>query len=225
MNLEGEPHLVLGIDTATVVNVGLARGGDVLAVGTVFDARAHAEQLVPLVNRCLSDGGRRFAEVDHLVVGMGPGPFTGLRVGIATAQILAAVGSLPLHGVCSLDVIAAHYVDQWGPGDDFIVATDARRREVYWARYAASSARLDGPHVGSPTDLPDLPVVGPAAELYRDRLSVTPGPRALDPGVLARVGLGLPSVGNQPLYLRRADVTEPTRRKSVLVRRPARLAQ
>jgi len=222
--LTAEPKLplVLGIDTATVVNVGLAAGDKVLAVGTVADARAHAEQLMPLVNRCLAEAGCRLADVDHLVAGMGPGPFTGLRVGIATAQILSMVASLPLHAVCSLDVLAAQYVSQWPPEASFVVATDARRREVYWARYVGAGVRVEGPLVSSPDDLPKLPVIGPAADLYPGRLSIAPGPRSLDPGVLARIGRSLPSVGSDPLYLRRADATEPTRRKSVLVRRPSR---
>jgi tRNA threonylcarbamoyl adenosine modification protein YeaZ len=221
MSAVSESQVVLGIDTATVVNVGLAAGDEVLAVATVSDPRAHAEQLLPQVRRCLSDGGCRLVDVDHLVVGMGPGPFTGLRVGIATAQILSAAGSIPLHGVCSLDVLAVHYVTQWAPEDGFVVATDARRREVYWAAYAPSGARLVGPHVGPPADVPEMLVIGPAAELYPDRLLIAPGPRSLDPGVLARMGRGLPSVGSEPLYLRRADAAEPTRRKSVLVRRSA----
>jgi tRNA threonylcarbamoyladenosine biosynthesis protein TsaB len=224
MNKSTAP-VVLGIDTATVLNVGLAAGNEVLAVATVADARAHAERLIPLVRQCLIEGGRRLSEVDHLVVGMGPGPFTGLRVGVATAQVLAAVASIPLHGVCSLDVIAAQYVSQWAPDSRFVVATDARRREVYWAVYAASGTRLEGPNVGAPDVVADLPVVGPAAELYPDRLHVATGPRSLDPGVLATIGWRLPSAGSEPLYLRRADATEPTRRKSVLVRRPTRSRQ
>ena len=224
MIAKAESPVVLGIDTAIAVNVGLAAGDQVLAAATVADARAHAEQLMPLVNQCLAEGGCRLADVDHLVVGMGPGPFTGLRVGIATAQILSTVRSIPMHGVCSLDVLAAQYATQWAPEDAFVVATDARRREVYWAHYAAAGARRDGPHVGPPDDVPHIPIVGPAVELYPDRLFVALGPRALDPGVLATAGLRLPSVGSEPLYLRRADATEPTRRKSVLVRRPARRA-
>ena len=153
MTAKSESPVVLGIDTATVVNVGLAAGDQVLAVATVAEARAHAEQLMPLVNQCLAEGSCRLADVDHLVVGMGPGPFTGLRVGIATAQMLSTVRSIPLHGVCTLDVLAAQYATQWAPEDAFVVATDARRREVYWAHYAAAGARRDGPHVGSPDDV------------------------------------------------------------------------
>jgi tRNA threonylcarbamoyl adenosine modification protein YeaZ len=221
MSAISESQVVLGIDTATVVNVGLAAGNEVLAVATVSDPRAHAEQLLPQVRRCLTDAGCRLADVDHLVVGMGPGPFTGLRVGIATAQILSTAGSIPLHGICSLDVLAVHYATHWVPEDGFVVATDARRREVYWAAYAPSGARLAGPHVGPPAEVPKMPVIGPAAEVYPDRLLIAPGPRSLDPGVLASMGRRLPSVGGEPLYLRRADAAEPTRRKSVLVRRSA----
>ena len=96
------------------------------------------------------------------------------------------------------------------------MATDARRKEVYWARYAADGRRVEGPAVGSPDAVPRLPTVGPGADLYADRLDAAPGPRVLDPGVLAAHGLDLPSAGTEPLYLRRPDAAEPTRRKSVL---------
>lgn len=221
MSVEPVAQLVLGIDTSTVVNVGLAWGNEVLATATVGDARAHVEELIPLVRQCLRECHRRLADVEHLVIGMGPGPFTGLRVGIATAQVLSTALGIRLHGVCSLDVIAAQYVAEFAPDADFVVATDARRREVYWARYAASGARVSGPGVGPADSVPLLSVVGPAADIYPDRLSSVAGPRLLDPGVLASVGLRLPAVGPEPLYLRRADATEPQRRKSVLGRRPA----
>ena len=221
MTVAQDPQLVLGIDTSTVVNVGLAWGDEVLGTATVADARAHVEQLVPLVRQCLTESRRRLPDVEQLVVGMGPGPFTGLRVGIATAQMLSTVLGIRLHGVCSLDVIATQYVADFAPDHDFVVATDARRREVYWAAYAPSGARVSGPEVGMPDKAAALPVVGPATEIYPDRLSSGPGPRSLDPGSLASVGMRLPAVGTEPLYLRRADATEPTRRKPVLVRRQA----
>jgi tRNA threonylcarbamoyl adenosine modification protein YeaZ len=218
VSVQQVPELVLGIDTSTVVNVGLASGDHVLATATVHDPRAHVESLVPLVRQCLIEGHRRLSDVEHLVVGMGPGPFTGLRVGIATGQLVSAALGIRVHGVCSLDVIAAQYVADFAPADDFAVATDARRREVYWARYAASGIRVGRPDVGSAEKVPHIPVVGPAADIYAHLLSSVSGPRSLDPGVLASVGLRLAGVGTEPLYLRRADATEPTRRKSVLVR-------
>jgi tRNA A37 threonylcarbamoyladenosine modification protein TsaB len=101
------------------------------------------------------------------------------------------------------------------------VATDARRKELYWARYSGTGERLEGPSVGHPDQLPALPVVGPGAGLYPG-LDVADGPRALDPGVLAVRGPRLPDAGSTPLYLRRPDAAVPTRRKSVLVRRPER---
>lgn len=138
-----DERVVLAIDTSTVVNVGLARGTDVLASATVQDRMAHVEQLTPLVRDCLSQAGLRLSEVDQIVVGLGPGPFTGLRVGIVTAQTLAAVGGQDLQGICSLDVLAAQYADQ--APEEFVVATDARRREVYWAAYAADGRRQGAP--------------------------------------------------------------------------------
>jgi tRNA threonylcarbamoyl adenosine modification protein YeaZ len=207
--------LVLALDTSTDVTVGLARGTEVLATDRVTDRMAHVEQLVPLVHRCLDSAGVRLADVAHVVVGLGPGPFTGLRVGIVTAQVLARVAGVDLHGVCSLDAIALGHAPS-APSPDYVIATDARRREVYWARYSSDGTRLEGPDVASPDAVPRLPTVGPAADLYADRLDAVPGPRTLDAGLLAAHGLDLPSAGTEPLYLRRPDAAEPSRRKSVL---------
>jgi len=220
-----ELPLVLGIDTATTVAIGLARGPEVLQAAGVADRMAHVEQLTPLIQQSLRAHGLRPADLDRIVVGLGPGPFTGLRVGVVTAQVLAAALGIGWHGGCSLDVLAAPHVSgdaRPAAGSDFVVATDARRREVYWARYGADGARVDGPRVTAPADVPRLPTVGPAADLYRDRLEVVPGPRVLDGGVLAARGLELPAAGQEPLYLRRPDATEATRRKSVLLPRSVR---
>lgn len=225
--------LVLGIDTSTTVAVGLARGAEVLQVAGVADRRAHVEQLTPLVQRCLRAAGVTPQDLDQVVVGLGPGPFTGLRVGIVTAQVLASALRLPWRGVCSLDVLAAQHVadhgghDQRGHDDDvprspFVVVTDARRREVYWARYDAAGVRVDGPKVSTPGEVPRLPTVGPGADLYPGELEAVLGPWTLDAGLLAADGLELPDAGREPLYLRRPDAAEPTRRKSVLLPRAPR---
>ena len=207
--------LVLGIDTSTTVNVGLARDGEAIGVATVHDRMAHVEQLTPLVRQLLATADLTLRDLDHLIVGLGPGPFTGLRVGIATARVLASVTGTPLRGVCSLDVLAREYAQE-RPAGEFVVATDARRREVYWARYRRDGQRMDGPRVSSPDEVPRLPAVGPGADLYSERLEAVLGPRVLHPGVLAAHGLDLPDVGSEPLYLRRPDAATPTRRKSVL---------
>jgi tRNA threonylcarbamoyl adenosine modification protein YeaZ len=224
--------LVLALDTSTVVNVGLARGSQVLARVTIADRMAHVEQLTPAIRGCLSQGGVRLGHLDLIVVGLGPGPFTGLRVGVVTAQVLASVAAVPLRGVCSLDALAAEFAAQ-SPAGSFVVATDARRREVYWARYSRDGVRTVGPAVSAPADVPRDPTIGPGVNLYPDQLVTAPGPlgqcsipgghppsppwpRALDPGVLAVRGPDLPDAGREPLYLRRPDAAEPTRRKSVL---------
>jgi tRNA threonylcarbamoyl adenosine modification protein YeaZ len=212
-------RLVLGLDTSTMVHVGIARGDTVLATATVEDRMAHVEQLTPLVRRCVEAAGVATSDLDLIVVGLGPGPFTGLRVGVVTARVLAAVLGSTLRGVCSLDVIAAQYAAAF-PTGEFVVATDARRREVYWARYAADGTRLGGPEVSTAAVVPRLPVVGPAADLYPGQLLSVDGPRVLDPGTLAVRGPWLPDAGRDPLYLRRPDAAEPGRRKSVLSARP-----
>jgi tRNA threonylcarbamoyladenosine biosynthesis protein TsaB len=206
--------LVLALDTSTVVNVGLAYGDRVLATATVADQMAHVEQLMPLVSECVDAAEIGIADLGQLVVGVGPGPFTGLRVGVVTARMLSYVLRIGLRGVCSLDVLAAQFVGE-SPGE-FVAATDARRREVYWARYGPLGVRLGEPRVSRPSDLPPLPVIGPAADLYADQLQAMPGPRSMDPAVLATTGATLPDAGHEPLYLRHPDATELTRPKSVL---------
>ncbi len=211
--------LVLAIDTSTDMCVGVASGDQVLAVRRDADRRAHVEHLTVWIREALAEAGATLSDLTHLVVGLGPGPFTGLRVGITTAETLAWAGNTPLHGVCSLDVVAYGHAGEAGPAGDFVVASDARRKELYWARYAADGTRIGDPQVSAPGALPDLPVIGPGADLYPSVHRGRPddGPRAIDPGLLARVGLQLPSAGEQPLYLRRPDAVAPTTRKSALV--------
>ena len=142
--------LVLALDTATpAVTAGVvAHGGrlDVLAERVTFDARAHAERLTPNVLAALADAGLRMADLDAVVVGCGPGPFTGLRVGMATAAAYGHALGVPVHGVCSLDAIGGQTTGET------LVVTDARRREVYWARYR-DGVRIDGPSVNAPADV------------------------------------------------------------------------
>ncbi|MBV8966571.1 MAG: tRNA (adenosine(37)-N6)-threonylcarbamoyltransferase complex dimerization subunit type 1 TsaB [Mycobacteriaceae bacterium] len=200
----------------------LRRGADeqLVAQRVTIDPRGHAETLTPNVVGALADSDLTMSEVDAVVVGCGPGPFTGLRVGMATAAALGHALDIPVYGVCSLDAIG---VDTRG---DVLVLTDARRREVYWARYR-DGARIDGPGVSAPADVPGdgvdaiagpaapgLDVVGPAAPGLSSvtRLDATyPTPvglvRAVDwtavPGPLV------------PLYLRRPDAKTLAERQAV----------
>lgn len=205
------PTLTLGIDTSTDVRVGLADGAGILASRAVTDSRAHAEQLMPLVNATLAEAGRTLHDLGLIVVGVGPGPFTGLRVGVVTAQTLGFALGVPVRGVCSLDAVAAGHLVAGNPGGEFLAVSDARRREVYWARYDTDGRRVEGPAVSPASELPELPVVGPGAGLAGG----TPSP--LDGGILALDGAELPGVGLSPLYLRRPDATVPTNRKSTLL--------
>ncbi len=216
--------LLLAMDSATpAVTCAVVDGDRVLAQASVVDARRHAELLAPLVEQVLVEAGAGVDDLTDVAVGVGPGPFTGLRVALVTARTLAAVRGLPLHGVCTLDVIAAA-VDVAGP---FAVATDARRREVYWARYDGEGQRLGRPEVGRPGEvsaaLAGLPVAGEGPVRYPEAF-----PHAIDPQVpsaavlgtlvVRRLATGAPGLlPADPLYLRRPDATEPGPRKRVLV--------
>ncbi|MEI6252842.1 MAG: tRNA (adenosine(37)-N6)-threonylcarbamoyltransferase complex dimerization subunit type 1 TsaB [Mycobacteriaceae bacterium] len=199
---------VLAIDTATpAVIVGVLRRHDdgridTLAQRIAVDAHAHAELLTPNVVGAVADTGMTLEAMDAVVVGCGPGPFTGLRVGMATAAAYGHALGVPVHGVCSLDAIGNQ------TRGEVLVVTDARRREVYWARYR-DGERVDGPDVAAAVDVPvggaqrvagsplhcelfALPAIEPAQPIPAGLLgAVADWDRAPDPLV--------------PLYLRRPD--------------------
>lgn len=206
--------VVLAIDTATpAVTAGVVRLGppevDLLGERVTLDARAHAESVVPNALGALADAGVGMADVDAVVVGCGPGPFTGLRVGMATAAAFAHALGVPVRGVCSLDAIAVF------TAGEVLVVTDARRREVYWARYS-DGVRVAGPAVNAPTDVP----------IEADRVAGSPDHAALfDLPRLAHAyptAVGLVRAADWtrdpepliPLYLRRPDA-KPTSERVV----------
>nr|WP_139093932.1 tRNA (adenosine(37)-N6)-threonylcarbamoyltransferase complex dimerization subunit type 1 TsaB [Mycobacterium malmoense] len=141
--------ILLALDTATpAVTAGIVRRDDlfVLAERVTVDARAHAERLTPNVLAALADAGLAMGDLDAVVVGCGPGPFTGLRAGMATAAAYGHALGIPVRGVCSLDAIGVR------TAGEVLVVTDARRREVYWARYR-DGLRIEGPAVNAPADV------------------------------------------------------------------------
>jgi tRNA threonylcarbamoyl adenosine modification protein YeaZ len=132
--------LLLAFDTSTpAVTVALHDGTQVLATHTVIDARRHGELLAPAIAQVLGDASISASDLSGIAVGVGPGPFTGLRIGLMTARAMGDALAIPVTGVCTLDVIAAAVVS----AQPFLVATDARRREVYWATYDADGVRID----------------------------------------------------------------------------------
>ena len=223
--------LLLALDTATpAVTVALHDGERVLAEVSEVDARRHAELLAPGIEAVLAQAGVTARDLTALAVGTGPGPFTGLRVGLVTARTMAATLGVPVHGVCTLDVLALQALDAGDVAGPFVVATDARRREVYWARYDIGSGagavvpqRREGPAVATAADVAvdGVPVVGRGADLYPDALGRRVGPADPSAGALAELVLrslraGIDVSDTTPLYLRRPDVHEGGGRKSVL---------
>ena len=170
---------MLGIDTATVVCVGLAIEGAAVSVAQVDDRMAHVEQLTPLIRRVCADAGVAPTELTDVVVGLGPGPYTGLRVGIVTARVLAEIAGARLHGICSLDVIAAQYATGCPAGSSWWPPTPDARRSTGPVR--RGRPRLEGPAVNAADEVPRLPTVGPGTVLYPDRLEAVDGPATLDP--------------------------------------------
>jgi tRNA threonylcarbamoyl adenosine modification protein YeaZ len=219
--------LLLALDTATpAVTVALHDGSACVAESTVVDARRHGELLLPAVDRVLAAAGAAVGELTGIVVGVGPGPYTGLRVGLVTAAVLGEVTGAPVHGVCSLDGLA------WAAGREgltgpFTVATDARRKEVYWARYDTPAKRSAQPSVDRPGDIAEqvagMPAVGAGAALYPEVFTDVRPPGHLSAAALAELAAARLAEGGeflpaQPMYLRRPDAQVPAGYKQVLPR-------
>ncbi|HEY9376015.1 MAG TPA: tRNA (adenosine(37)-N6)-threonylcarbamoyltransferase complex dimerization subunit type 1 TsaB [Jiangellaceae bacterium] len=209
---------MLAFDTSTpAVTVALCDGERVVAESTTVDARRHTELLGPAIVEVLDAAGADRRELTAIAVGVGPGPFTGLRIGLVTARMLGHVLDIPVHGVCSLDVVA-HGVHVQAP---FVVTTDARRKEVYWAAYDEARRRTAGPAVVAPqTVATELPVAGAGARLYPDAF-----PNAVPPQFPSATDLAIAVTNDalevlppQPIYLRRPDAQPPAGRKPVLSR-------
>lgn len=190
--------MILAIDTSSAASsAALVDTGGVLAAAQQVDARRHAEVLAGLVEQVLA--GRTPASI---AVGVGPGPYTGLRVGITTARVLAVAWQVPVVGVCSLDVLARDAV-RGGLVHEFVAASDARRREVYWARYDAGGERIAGPFVQRPADIDaavrELPWVGEGAHLHADEVRCWPeSPRYPDAGLLGELAAAWLAAGEVP---------------------------
>ncbi|MCM3811152.1 tRNA (adenosine(37)-N6)-threonylcarbamoyltransferase complex dimerization subunit type 1 TsaB [Streptomyces sp. DR7-3] len=218
--------LLLALDTATpAVTVALHDGSAVIAESAEVDARRHGELLLPAVHRTLKEAGTELGAVTEIVVGAGPGPYTGLRVGLVTAATFGAALGVPVHGLCTLDGIA-YAAGRAGLEGPFVVATDARRKEVYWARYDDARTRATEPAVDHPADLAEriagLPAIGAGALLYPAAFAdVPPGmPEHQSAGALASLAAEKLARGEelpppQPLYLRRPDAKVPANYKVV----------
>lgn len=215
---------VLALDTSSpAVTAGVATvAGEVelIAERTSVAPRGHGELLAPSIDDVLRGAGIAVADVGAVVAGTGPGPFTGLRVGLVTAAVLADLLDAPAYGVCSLDAIAAACADEAA----LLVATDARRHEVYWARYAYG-VRVGEPGVDPPADVPVdaiTAVAGTGAQLYPDvwrglhqRPERYPEPAALVRCARERIESGAASDPLTPLYLRHPDAVVPGAPKAV----------
>ena len=187
--------ITLAIDTATArTQFAILKGSELLWQEIEDGATTHGDVLAKFGALAAKEN------IDQVIVGMGPGPFTGLRTGIIFAQSFAFAQGQPVHGVCSLDAIA------YGINlPEFIVATDARRKELYWAKYI-DGKRIGDPLVTAPSEIPKLPIFGEGALKY----SLTSNTDYLYPNLIAFPGL---AHVNEPMYLRHPDAVATVDRK------------
>ena len=218
--------LLLGLDTATAVTtVGLVRSvvdgtHEILGERAHRDPRRHGEVLPQQIDAVLRDAGVTPPDLDAIAVGVGPGAFTGLRVGLATAQALGLALRIPVQGASTLDVLAF----ATRRTDPFAIVTDARRRELFWATYSRFDERKSDPRVGTPdaarSSIAGLAVVCAPGTPSIDGVPMEEGPdpsgAALCLLVLNRGAAGWGAEAPTALYLRRPDVMPPSAPKSVL---------
>lgn len=227
--------LILAIDTSATASAALLKNRSpgsavqLLASFHTAETNTHSEVLAPGIEGLLAQSGTAGADIDAIVVGVGPGPFTGLRVGIATARALGFAWGTAVHGAMSLDAVAYDVMVEapgtGGPGHDFTVAIDARRKELYWAGYAADGTLRQGPHVGVAETLPATTVYGAGAGLYADRLAAVgasvvesfahrqPSAASLGAWALQALDAGQELLPTTPLYLRESDAKVPAQMK------------
>lgn len=222
--------MLLAIDTSAGTSVALVdpESRQALAERSTDDSRRHAEVIGPFLAEVLAEAGVTPAEVTGVVAGMGPGPFTGLRVGIAAARTFAAARGVPFLPLVSHDAVAADQRQTDQPQTDqpqtdqrqagpFVVLTDARRREVYWSAYDADGVRIAGPGLAKPADLDEaIRASRPEAATW-ERVTAVAIP-AWRLGALAadRLASGARFADDTPLYLRDPDVTMPGAPKRVV---------
>ena len=216
--------MLLAFDTATpLVSVALHDGERVVVEHSSEQPMKHGEHLAPLIARCMEEAGVVRQDLTAVAVGVGPGPFTGLRVGVVTARTLGFVLDIPVYGVCSLDAVALEVVGSGAAHGSFLVATDARRKEIYWAVYD-DGVRVDGPEVDKPAAAAQdvVAAAGDGAEKYAAVLGLPvlpplyPSARALAELAAERVRAKAPGETLTPLYLRRPDAVAPGERKPAL---------
>ena len=214
--------MLLAFDTSSpTVTVAVHDGSDVVTQLVSAETMRHGEQLTPLVDQALRHVDITPRDLTAIAVGVGPGPFTGLRVGLVSARTMAYVLQVPVYGVCSLDVLAVEAVETATVSGSFVVASDARRREVYLATYDEAGLRVGGPDVRRPAEVAEpvggLPVVGEGAALYPDAFPDGREPLRPNAGWLARcvVEERAELRDPEPLYLRRPDAEIPRAPKPV----------
>jgi len=213
---------ILALDTSSAaVTVAVHDGSTVRAASVEYGATAHGELLAPVIARVLAAAGITAVGLSRIIVGVGPGPFTGLRIGIVTARVMGDALGIPVSGVCSLDAIAAQAVFDHAVTAEFAVATDARRKEVYLATYGVDGRRRSGPVVLRPDAVDPVArsgqVVGAGAALYPEYFDDRREPLLVSAEWLVRVALDQPEfvVDPIPLYLRRPDAVANVSRKRV----------
>jgi len=204
--------MILAIDTSVGISVAVNDGAETVTELSSSQHGLQGELTAQYMQNALDAAGCLATEITTVVVGVGPGPFTGLRVGIASALTFAHALEIPIHGLCSLDAIG------FTKFTECIAITDARRKELYWAKYL-NGLRVNDPAVNTPQEIsalnPNAEFIGPAAGLYPEfiigkQVELQSGNLA---DMFARgIGQALPI---SPMYLRKPDAVPPTERKQV----------
>ena len=202
--------MLLAIDSSTGTSVAVVdRDGGVLAERTIDNTMSHAEVVGSSIREVMQEAGVTASALSGVVCGMGPGPFTGLRIGIAAARVFALASGKPLVPLVSHDGIAFDWYRAGNTGG-LLVVTDARRRELYWSAYSGVDGngipvRVDGPGLAKPEDvgrgdlvrLDAMTVSAGALGMLGELLYATGGAFAADEALYLRSPDAVPSLGSK----------------------------
>ncbi len=217
---------ILALDSATAAcSAAVLSGGKIAARRFAPMATGHAQALVPLIEIVMTESGVTFAALDHIAVTVGPGAFTGLRVGLAAAQGIALAADKPIGGVTTLEAVARAVDKRTREGAVLLVAIESKRQELFVQSFAADLSPLDAPAAVLPENLcahvpaGALAVAGDAAMRAVEALAACgrdasvlgdvthPDAAHVAMTAAARLAAGQRLLPARPLYLRPPDVT------------------
>lgn len=217
---------ILAFDTALSGCSVAYYGGGKMTHESLAMTHGQAEHLVPMIDRVLDKAAAQYADIRKVAVTVGPGAFTGLRIGLSAAKSLGLVLKAPVVGFSTMDVIARKFHDDDGvrDGETLCVLLDTRRQDFYFQEDGGEPGGIETPDIEARLADKSVVFIGDALGRFREGAEVRSGWRFVegytlpDPAVMAKMAAeGVVALPPEPLYLRGADVSQPKKRPKIIL--------